>query len=726
MEFIEGQDLGAMVEAEGPLPAERIANYMYQACDGLAHAHSRNMIHCDIKPSNLMVNRQGVVKILDMGMARLAGNGDGEDLTESQEERVLGTVDYLSPEQAMESPDLDARADIYSLGCTLYFLLTGRPPFPEGTLAQRLVKHQTEQPVPVGELRPDAPGDLVAICDRMMAKAPEERFQAVAEVAELLADWEPEEPEPEFGAVGVAPEPAAAIAGGSAGRAADDELEDETGPNLVRIVWATVAVLVTVGLVAGGVGYLAKSESAKRREAERRASSVFGEPQTGGNFRTPEEDADEDEFVWPQPKYVEPEAEDNPEAGGDAAASQGPAEKPADPPRESEQSQPEPKPPEAEKPPEKPPAGDTAESEPPKKEPPQKDSPEKKAQPKNEPPEKKPPKQPPKPAPKSALAGLPPAVDLPAVNTGDEAEPAALVKIAPPQDGQWSLRLAGGANATGDEGQFSLKHHAAEKGKKGAAPSWLVQYAEEPSAEKVDVARLYPQSGQLVFAWLPAADDAPANHLRNAMLEFTSGKQSHYLALTKPQTVEPLEIGLIRGTATTRLPWDWMPQPGTLELEILGLRGAYPKLDYKPGKIIRPDGSATIIVTGAKLPEIRFKVRFPVTSRYAKIDVDATFTLETPDGKRELPFRRAEVERLKRVRVPLMNQEVMLKKQLRKLKPDDKHRTALNHQLGLITKALEAAGALDALFQNVQDNTALRYRLVTSVERQPVVLIETK
>ena len=101
------------------------------------------MIHCDIKPSNLLVNVQGVVKILDMGLARLTG---GEEPEPGPGGRVLGSVDYLAPEQAMEGPDLDGRADIYSLGCTLYFLLTGHPPFPQGTLAQRILKHQTQEP----------------------------------------------------------------------------------------------------------------------------------------------------------------------------------------------------------------------------------------------------------------------------------------------------------------------------------------------------------------------------------------------------------------------------------------------------------------------------------------------------------------------------------------------------------------------------------------------------
>ena len=146
MEYVEGLDLNRLVEAEGPLDCPSAVDYVRQAADGLAHAHARNMIHCDIKPSNLIVNPQGVVKILDMGLARLTGQKQvGGDISD-QDERILGSVDYMAPEQALHTADFNHRADIYSLGCTLYYLLTGHPPFPEGTLPERILKHQTQEP----------------------------------------------------------------------------------------------------------------------------------------------------------------------------------------------------------------------------------------------------------------------------------------------------------------------------------------------------------------------------------------------------------------------------------------------------------------------------------------------------------------------------------------------------------------------------------------------------
>jgi eukaryotic-like serine/threonine-protein kinase len=186
MEYVEGVDLQRLVENGGPLDCHRAVDYIHQAADGLDHAHQRNMVHCDIKPSNLLVNMRGVVKILDLGLARLTG-GDESDAA-SQDERVLGSVDYLAPEQALKSPHLDCRADIYALGCTLYFLLTGHPPFPQGTLPERILKHQTQAPPDLRAEQPTVPADLAAICKKMMAKKPEDRYQTAADVSRVLAE----------------------------------------------------------------------------------------------------------------------------------------------------------------------------------------------------------------------------------------------------------------------------------------------------------------------------------------------------------------------------------------------------------------------------------------------------------------------------------------------------------------------------------------------------------
>ena len=188
MEYVKGRDLQIVVNQDGPLDYDQAANFIAQAALGLQHAHDAGLIHRDIKPANCLVDLKGTVKVLDMGLAKFSEQ-DQPSLTIAHDENVLGTADYLAPEQALNSHSVDSRADIYSLGCTFYFLLTGHPPFPEGTLPQRLMKHQTETPPSIYDDRPNAPSELIDICARMMTKSPEERIQTSGDVARELADW---------------------------------------------------------------------------------------------------------------------------------------------------------------------------------------------------------------------------------------------------------------------------------------------------------------------------------------------------------------------------------------------------------------------------------------------------------------------------------------------------------------------------------------------------------
>lgn len=191
MEYVQGVDLNALVRDHGVLGYARAAEYIAQAARGLSHAHKAGLVHRDVKPANVLVDREETVKILDLGLARFMEEVDANtaSLTVSHDEKVLGTADYLAPEQAQNSHNVDPRADIYALGCTLYYLLTGHAPFPEGTIAQRLMKHATAEPPSILVDRPNAPADLVAICDKMMAKKPEDRYQTAADVAEALTAW---------------------------------------------------------------------------------------------------------------------------------------------------------------------------------------------------------------------------------------------------------------------------------------------------------------------------------------------------------------------------------------------------------------------------------------------------------------------------------------------------------------------------------------------------------
>lgn len=188
MEYVKGRDLQNIVKDDGPLDYELAVRYLIQAAEGLEHAHQKGLIHRDIKPANLLVDNQGVVKILDLGLA-LFSNDETASLTVAHNENVLGTADYLAPEQALNSHTVDVRADIYSLGCAFYYMLTGHPPFPDGSLAQRIAKHQTSMPADITIDRPDCPKELVAICVKMIRKKPEERYSSAGEVMTALEGW---------------------------------------------------------------------------------------------------------------------------------------------------------------------------------------------------------------------------------------------------------------------------------------------------------------------------------------------------------------------------------------------------------------------------------------------------------------------------------------------------------------------------------------------------------
>jgi len=188
MEYIEGEDLHARVKEHGPLSVREAADFIRQAALGLQYAHDEGLVHRDIKPANLIVDKRGHVKILDLGLA-LATAEDDASLTRAHDEKVLGTADYLAPEQARDSHKADRRSDIYALGCTLFYLLVGRPPFHKGTLAERIRSHMNEPAPNLMELRQDVPPAIAELYFRMMEKHPDARQQTAQEIADSLTAW---------------------------------------------------------------------------------------------------------------------------------------------------------------------------------------------------------------------------------------------------------------------------------------------------------------------------------------------------------------------------------------------------------------------------------------------------------------------------------------------------------------------------------------------------------
>jgi len=204
MEYVAGIDLERLVQQSGPLGIEQARDFMRQAALGLQHAHEHGLVHRDIKPSNLLVSQgadaaPGTIKILDLGLARLHGNKQSardQAFLTTDGAVTLGTIDYQAPEQALDFHRADIRADIYSLGCTFFYLLTGTPPFGNAPLALKLMRHQQAEPPDLKERRPDVPDDLIRIIGRMLAKKPKDRYQTPGEVAAALTGLKPRESRP--------------------------------------------------------------------------------------------------------------------------------------------------------------------------------------------------------------------------------------------------------------------------------------------------------------------------------------------------------------------------------------------------------------------------------------------------------------------------------------------------------------------------------------------------
>jgi serine/threonine-protein kinase len=190
-EFIEGTNLRDLVRADGPFDLARTVDVAMQVADALEHASERDVVHRDIKPSNIVITPAGRARIVDMGLARLPQVAEDRDLTVSG--MTLGTFDYISPEQARDPRAADVRSDLYSLGCTIFFMLAGRPPFADGTMVQKLLQHQQQAPPSLDDIRPDVPTRFAEIVSRLMAKDPLDRYQRPAVLVADLAAFAEEE-----------------------------------------------------------------------------------------------------------------------------------------------------------------------------------------------------------------------------------------------------------------------------------------------------------------------------------------------------------------------------------------------------------------------------------------------------------------------------------------------------------------------------------------------------
>jgi serine/threonine protein kinase len=194
LEYVDGLSLQEMVTRNGPIDYHRAAYYLWQAASGLAYLAGRGLIHRDIKPANLIVDRVGAIKILDLGLVRSQESVD--DLTKREDVKFLGTADYLAPEQMISCSTVDTRADLYALGATGYFILTGRTPYSGTTIAQKLIAAQSTEARAVHLVNPAVPVELSVIITKLMAKKAADRYQTPAELLAVLDHWAETPPDP--------------------------------------------------------------------------------------------------------------------------------------------------------------------------------------------------------------------------------------------------------------------------------------------------------------------------------------------------------------------------------------------------------------------------------------------------------------------------------------------------------------------------------------------------
>ncbi|MBN1395147.1 MAG: protein kinase [Pirellulales bacterium] len=606
MEYVEGLDLQRMVDEEGPLDCRLAVEYIRQAADGLEHAHQRNMIHCDVKPSNLLVNMQGVVKILDLGLARLT-QGERPKISDSQE-RVLGSVDYLAPEQALESGELDHRADIYSLGCTLYFLLVGHPPFPKGTLAERILKHQTEPPP---RLRGDVPAELADICAKMMAKRPSDRYSSAAQANRALILWKSSA----SSSIRAAPLPRAKPIEDAAdsdflGLGLDDEIRERLSAGrrkknwlvwIFEVLFATplrcsiAIVLSSVALL--GALYLMNVDHRRldQRAVEQAAQSgrATFEPTSRSLDGTGAEKPDERAAPPGDPPSTVELPSDAERHNTPSTAPRGPAPRPAAPKRPQE-----------------------------------------------------PPSPPTEAPPLETLIELADAVDLPPPPSKDGERASVdravvLGKMCAAPEEMPFIELVGGAEVFPSGQSFHVDRDFSADDDFAWIVGWQSEARGDQPAKRANVACVWLDGDLLRMFWLPGAADAPAGYLDKCGLVVSAGATEGFVALSRPTTVEPIGFNPDKPIEKPFFRRDDLPAANVLRLEILGFSPLFPAAKMASGDIASARKAIEAVFEGSKLPPMALRVQLDPRLNGAQIEHSLTF--QVPGERRYRPLRTREV-----------------------------------------------------------------------------------
>ncbi len=732
MEYVDGLDLQRLVEAEGPLDCPSAVDYVRQAAEGLAHAHARKMVHCDIKPSNLIVSPQGVVKILDMGLARLVSPGQVGSEPSEADERILGSVDYLAPEQALRTADFDHRADVYSLGCTLYFLLTGHAPFPEGTLTERILKHQTQQPPDIAAERHNVPQSLIEICQKMMAKRPADRYQTAAEVSRVLAAWRPGEQRVQRVLTMKKAQPVDELPGPDLLGMDLSELFRKgmgistTSPIISRktfeppekkifgvpitplriVLSASAATLAVILLAIGLIWFFGRNE---RTEVAQNEGAVVGKnrpekdspsPPTGMEGEQSESDKKQEGGEEttakttppkpPPPEPTDPSAEKvQTPSGGDVQTPSGDVQTPSgdvqtpsgdvQTPSGDVQT---------------PPAGTT--SEPPKFEP---------------------------------FKDLAASINLPEISKSERqrktsAQGMSLGLVHLPSGAALALKLVGGDKVMKGIGSLVMEEDTSG----GPPQNWHIYFESIPQdssmnpVRRPEIAQLTFNENKLIFRWLPRVTPTYATYaeaLKKCGILFMVEGDEQFMQLSRPQQANPLELDLETGVAEVNLQSKMLTEAHNVRVQILDREGAFPRSELDPGNILDPKSeskSETYLV----FPDKKyFKVKISASLKARRLDIKASAIYDLPNQQSQKTFTSNELYKLE-------NQHLEKQKETQKKLADDNSRKAeLAPQLEELKKITELFNDLRQLCLGLNKQSKIHYRVFIPYDNYQVELFNT-
>ena len=634
MEYVEGQSLEEIINIEGVLDCESAVDCIRQAAAGLAHAHSRNMVHCDIKPSNLLVNEQGVVKILDMGMARLVGESGISNSDSRSNEKILGTVDYMAPEQAVAAPNFDFRADVYSLGCTLFALLVGHPPFNEGTLTQRILKHQTQDPPSLRRFRQDVPVNLADICMKMMAKDPADRYQTAQEVVDVLSDWTmPEEPiTPEKIQNEPPPLPAAnAFDEATLGAEVVAGPALETKHSKKKSFWEDerflLPILGVIVVIVLGLLFLLFIASSRNNDVPNNPSNT-----TVAGSDTPDSTTHKAENTQDAASDItEPDSGTTDSGKLPSGESNPPAE-----PDKSDFEVVKPTPEETK------PSESTPKSTPST---PEATSPTEPIQEQVNP-----------------LARLPQSVDLPLrVNdkASDPTRPLPLGCFLFAKDDKAAAEEAKLIQIKLIGGEAVLAQHAFTivKTPSNGLPKWTVQLAWNHT--EVEVARLWiEKDNNLMFRWLNHDQNVPAGYLSLCVLEITDGPDTHKMQLSTLRQIPGLKINPIQNVHVSDFKPSIVPDTDSLRLELTSYKGPFKNVTYDPSPVLKANTrTTTATLSGNGLPTLTISFEYFVKGHTVQLKAWCWYSPQgAVRGGRRIPVSLENTQRLDKFLADLVYQ----------------------------------------------------------------------